>query len=327
MTQAEKSLEMAGGHAAVEHATGGQAAGGAGAYRWVAQRCPVCDLEPTKYVGRRGGAAHRAGLGVECHIWRCGKCDLIFPNPMPVPVGGMNQHYSGEADDYFKNHDSDVKEDIYLTLIRQGEALVGGKGRLLDIGAGRGEFLRVAQREGWTTTGIEPSDSFAAYAERYTGAEIRRQPVEECGFAPASFDLVNLGGVLEHLYNPDETIREIARVLRPGGALFVDVPNEMGLYFRVGNLYQKLRLRRWSVNLSPTFDPYHVFGFNAKSLRALLAKHELRVAELRFYSGGSVLPALGGMTGALEQWASDLILKASRRGGLGLQVEAWAVKT
>jgi SAM-dependent methyltransferase len=299
---------------------------GAEGYRWVEQQCPVCEVAPTKYVGRRGGAAHRTGQGVECRLWRCGGCGLIFPNPMPVPLGGLAQHYSLDADDYFARHDTGAKTEIYHLLLRQAESLAGGKGRVLDIGSGRGELLRAARDDGWEAVGIEPSETFARYAEEYSGASVRRARIEECDFEGGSFDAVILSAVLEHLYEPDATVREISRVLRRGGALFVDVPNETGLYFRLGNLYNRLRGRDWSVNLSPTFEPYHLFGFNPRSLRALLAKHGLRVALWRCYGGHAELPGRGGLVGALEGLAARAVTAASEHGDLGLQIETWAVK-
>lgn len=317
MTQAENLTGATGAQTEVT---------GRDAYRWTEQHCPICEVAPTKFVGRRGGASHRTQLGVECEIWRCGRCGLIFPNPMPYPKGGLDQHYAMDADEYFRHHDTGGKLETARAMLRQAESLTGGRGRVLDIGAGRGEMLEAARAEGWTAVGIEPSESFARYCEEHTGAEIRRRPVEECGFEAGYFDAVILSAVLEHLYNPDETIREISRVLRPGGALFVDVPNETGLYFLVGNLYQKLRRRNWSVNLSPTFEPYHVFGFNPRSLRALLSKHGLKVAIWRCYGGRSVLPSRGGLMGAAEQAASHVVTAISNVGNLGTQIETWAVK-
>ncbi|MBC7930559.1 MAG: class I SAM-dependent methyltransferase [Rubrivivax sp.] len=296
-------------------------------YRWLSQACPVCDQPPTKRVGRRGGAAHRAGLGIECNLWRCRACGLIFPNPMPVPVGGIEQHYAVEPEEYFRHHDEEGKIASGREFLEHAEALTGRVGRLLDIGAGRGERLSAARESGWEAVGIEPSSSFAEHAARNSGAEIRREPIERCGFDAASFDLVVLAGVLEHLYNPDETIREVSRVLRPGGALFVDVPNESGLYFRFGNLYQKLRGRDWSVNLAPTFEPFHVFGFNPRSLRALLTKHGLAVREWRVYGGQAYLPRRDGLVGALEQAAAHAVTALSNVGELGTYIETWAVKS
>ncbi|HEX8491211.1 MAG TPA: class I SAM-dependent methyltransferase [Pyrinomonadaceae bacterium] len=296
-------------------------------YRWVEQDCPICEVPPTRKIGRRGGRAHREGLGVECDVWRCGRCGLIFPHPMPVPAGGLEQHYGVLPDDYFQNHDVDTKGASAADMLAHAEKLTGGRGRLLDIGAGRGDLLREAVQAGWTVTGIEPSSSFAEHAARYSGAEIKHEPVERCGFDDGSFDVVILAAVLEHLYNPNETVREIARILRTGGALFVDVPNEEGLYFRVGNLYQKLRRRDWVVNTAPTFSPFHLFGFGPRSLRALLNKHGLEPRDWRVYGGRAMVPSHGGVVGAAEQLAAHAVTALSNMGSLGTYIETWAIKS
>ena len=266
-------------------------------YRWVEQECPVCEAPPGVYMGRRGGAAHREGAGIECRVWRCKRCGLVFPNPMPVPAEGVGQLYALDPDEYFQRHDAEEKMVSARHMIATAGRLAGVGGRLLDVGSGRGDVLVAAREAGWEATGIDLSHSFADHAERRSGAVVRREPIERCGFPDGSFDAVVLAAVLEHLYDPDATVREIARVLRPGGAFFVDVPNEAGLYFRLGNLYQRLRGRDWVVNVAPTFEPFHVFGFSPRSLRALLAKHGLAVREWRVYGGRSMVPRRGGALG------------------------------
>jgi SAM-dependent methyltransferase len=245
---------------------------------------------------------------------------------MPVPVEGLDQHYALAPDDYFKEHDTNEKSGNALALLREAESIIGRKGNLLDIGSGRGELLRAACLEGWQAVGIEPSSTFAEHAARYSGAPVKREPIEQCGFAKSSFDVVILAAVLEHLYDPNETIREISRVLRPGGALYLDVPNETGLYFRAGNLYQKLKRRDWVVNLAPTFSPFHLFGFNSRSLRALLSKHGLETKTWRVYGGKSHVPARQGLAGLVEQQAAKAVTLVSGLGSLGTYIETWAVK-
>lgn len=295
-------------------------------YQWVPQNCPICEVPPTKFLGRRGGAAHRQNLGVESQVWSCEKCGLIFPNPMPVPVHGLEQHYAVSPEDYFHHHEEADKLEYASLLMQQLRSLKIEKGMLLDIGAGRGELLRTAKEEGWNAIGIETSSTFAEYAARYSGAEIIQKPLHDCSFKPNTFDAVILGAVLEHLYNPAEVIQEIARILKPGGALFTDVPNERGFYFITGNLYYKLRMRDWVVNLAPTFSPYHVFGFTPGSLRKLLGKHGLHPAIWYTFSGRSLVPNRGGFMGYVEQQAAKLLTFVSNRGELGEYIATWAIK-
>ena len=105
-------------------------------YRWAAQVCPTCELPPAKFVGKRGGASHRENLGIESDIWRCNSCSLIFANPMPIPAGGLGQHYDVDADEYFQAHDKQGKIDAAINLVRQAESLLGRTGKLLDVGVG-----------------------------------------------------------------------------------------------------------------------------------------------------------------------------------------------
>lgn len=295
-------------------------------YYWIKINCPICEIPPTKFLGKRGGHSHRENLGVEAEIWECGKCGLLFANPMPIPVGGLNQHYSMDADIYFEHHNSETRMQGARTLLKEAEELLGKKGKLLDIGTGRGEIIISAKENGWEVIGIEPSESFAVYTEQALGIKIRRETVENCGFPDEEFDVVILSAVLEHLYNPDEVVGEISRILKRGGILYFDIPNEKGLYFKVGNLYQKIRGNGWNVNLAPTFSPFHVFGFSPKSVKKLLSKHNLKVKKWHVYAGTSVVPESGGIRAKIESQAAKIVTKVSNIGNLGTYIEAWAMK-
>ena len=239
---------------------------------------------------------------------------------MPVPLD-LNQHYD-EPDEYFIHHDTEQKAHHAVGILKRAE-MIFRKGRVLDIGAGRGEILKVARDLSWEAVGIEPSIKFAERAREYSGAEVYESLQDR--FPSESFDFVLLGGVIEHLYNPNETIREISRILKPGGVLFLDAPNESGLYFQLGNLYQRLRGRDWVMNLAPTFSPYHVFGFSPSSLRTMLSKHDLRIVKFRVYGGQSYVPS-NGLIGFVEQQCARVVSALSDYGNLGTYMEAWTVK-
>jgi SAM-dependent methyltransferase len=295
-------------------------------YKWLEQECPICDSAPKQFVGRRGGSAHRENLGIETKIWKCKECGLLFPDPMPVPVRGLAQHYALDPNEYFAKHDGPAKCDNALQMVRRAEELLGHKGSLLDVGVGRGEIVEAAKTLGWEVDGIEPSTTFADHVEKKTGVKIRQTSIEEADLPSEAYDCIILAAVLEHLYDPDLVIKKLSASLKPGGLLYLDVPNEQGLYFVVGNLYQKLRGREWCVNLAPTFSPYHVFGFSSRSLRKLLSKHSLKPMVWRVYPGVSLVGSRGGVVGFAESVASKTVTSLSRFGGMGTYIETWAEK-
>ena len=295
-------------------------------YVWKPQACPICEKRPTRRIGSRGGASHREGLGVETEIWECGGCGLLFPDPMPIPEGGLGQHYSMEADEYFAQHDLGDRFDGANEMLATAESLLGRKGKLLDVGVGRGEILMAAIEADWDCEGVEPSETFADHVEKASGTKIWRSSIEECEIPSAEFDIVILSAVLEHLYDPDLVVGKIANILKPGGFVFLDVPNEKGLFFKAGNLYQKVRGRKWCVNLAPTFSPFHIFGFSPRPLKKLLAKHGLTPHVWNVYGGTSHVPSRGGLVGKVESLGSHAVTRLSDLGEMGTYIQTWAQK-
>ncbi len=293
-------------------------------FDWRDQSCPICTDAQARFLGRRGGEAHRLGLGVVSSIFQCRGCGLIYPCPMPIP-STISEHY-GDADKYFAEHSIDGKFAAYDSVIRTIEELGAKPGRLLDIGAGRGELLRAARSRGWEAVGLEPSPGFAGFARKYSGAEVVEGRIEERLFQERSFDVVTLGAVLEHVFNPVELLSEINRVLREGGMFWLDVPNEAGLFFRLGNLYHRLRRRDWVVNLSPTFPPYHVFGYTPVALRRLLDFAGFDVVHLQTYATPAVLETSTSPVPAKLRPLLGLALRVGERMGAGTYMDAWCRK-
>lgn len=262
-------------------------------FRFEHVRCPVCDGERTRHIGWRGGQAHHAGNGLRTEIVQCRDCSHLYPDPMPYPLAGLNELYD-EPDEYFTHHDVDAKKRQGMELLREFEAVLGRRGRYLDVGCGRGEWLCAARDAGWEYEGIDASVAYLEWGRKHLDIEARLGTVEEAKFPDEHFDAITLAGVVEHLYEPRVTLTELRRVLRPGGILWLDAPNEQGLYLRAGNLYMRLLGRDWCVNLAPTFSPYHVQGFGPASLRKILSGCGFEVSHLKFF--GTVCPPTGGAT-------------------------------
>jgi 2-polyprenyl-3-methyl-5-hydroxy-6-metoxy-1,4-benzoquinol methylase len=146
------------------------------------------------------------------------------------------------------------------------------KGRLLDVGCGNGELLARARGLGWDVGGIEP-DPTASQVARSSGIPILASRLDEAALPAESFDAITLSHVVEHLLEPVATLRQCARVLKPGGRLVLATPNTHSL----GHGYWR---KNW-VGLDP---PRHIFLFSPRSLRRCVEEAGLEVAELRTVS-------------------------------------------
>ncbi len=113
---------------------------------------------------------------------------------------------------------------------------------LLDVGCGTGHHLARLRECGYTAAGVDGSPEMLAKARQQNpGADIRLADVEALPFADAQFDGVVCIEVLRYLPSPEQCVREMARVLKPGGvALVTAAPllnlNGYWLVNRVANL-------------------------------------------------------------------------------------------
>lgn len=125
---------------------------------------------------------------------------------------------------------------------------------LLDVGCGTGHFLKLAERAGWEVTGIEPDETACAVAGRLR-AKIICGGLPNTGLPSESFDRITASHVLEHVNDPGAALREIRRLLRPGGEAWIAIPN----FEAKGHA----RYRRDWLHLDP---PRHLVMFTAESL-------------------------------------------------------------
>lgn len=133
-------------------------------------------------------------------------------------------------------------------------------GKVLEIGCGNGDRLALLKQLGWKTQGIEPDPSAAKIAQLQR-LEIINRPFETGLLKAAEFDAILLCHVIEHLPQPEETLRECFRLLKPGGILILLTPNTQSLG------HQKFG-RDW-LHLDP---PRHLYLFNQENLSSLLKK-------------------------------------------------------
>ena len=191
------------------------------------------------------------------------------------------------------------------------------KGRILDIGASRGVFLKLAALEGWTIFGLEAGLDTIKYAKLHYGITIEHGTLEETPLPLAFYDAVHLSHVLEHLRDPLESIHIIGNSMKSGGVLVVEVPFEFGDLF---DWFRELVLRRArAVNTVPSS---HLTFFTLTSLCRLLEDSGFEIlyaaTPRRNQSFGSTLPMGRLLKRIVYRW--EQILK------MGPLIEVYARK-
>ncbi|MDD2805447.1 MAG: class I SAM-dependent methyltransferase [Elusimicrobiales bacterium] len=158
------------------------------------------------------------------------------------------------------------KKKIFKAALDLLGAAAGRPGRLLDIGCAGGEFLTAAASRGWSAEGVEIEPGLAARAAG-AGFKVQTSPVEAAGLPAAAFDAVTAFEVFSQMDAPAAAAAEAARLLKPGGLLYL---REFNAAFHV-TLY-RLELRGFFRFLGARPSVIHNFNFTPGSLRALLGR-------------------------------------------------------
>jgi len=129
--------------------------------------------------------------------------------------------------------------------------------KILDLGCGRGEFLRGFISCGLIGYGVDSSNNAAPICPEaeilQSDLEKKPLPYEDC-----SFDFVFSKSVLEHFYYPEELVREICRVLKPGGLVITMVPDWETVY----KTFYEDYTHRTPFTLPSLRDIFVINGFN-----------------------------------------------------------------
>lgn len=167
---------------------------------------------------------------------------------LEIRLGGLDQKSRQAYDHLYSAESLSQIESFYLWLMDRLD--LPSSGRLLDVSCGAGEVVRLAQQRGLAATGIDISEVVARTARQNAPApsHILAGAGETLPFASASFDVITNIGSLEHFVDPASGVREMARVLRPGGHAHVLVPNTFSL---LTNILFAFRTGRTSVDNQP----------------------------------------------------------------------------
>lgn len=220
--------------------------------------CALCGSEQGRAMFRVDGSL----------IVRCPLCDLVRGARRPAAPGLVYdaEYYASDcAKGGYANYvlDASINQLTFTQRLRDIERRVGRKGRLLDVGCALGDFVAAARDAGWDAEGVEIS-AFAAAEARSRGLTVRTGTLEQLRLPQASYDVVTLYDVIEHLEDPLATLREIRRILKPDGLLHLVTPN-------VGGLQARLLGRHW-YHYKPG---EHLVYFSPATLRVAIERTDL----------------------------------------------------
>lgn len=198
---------------------------------------------------------------IPLNIVRCKGCGLIYQNPCPdgdlIKSFYSKDYYTGKSPvSYVKEFKKDVIiANERLKIVERWKP----PGKLLDIGCYSGAFLASAQRRGWDSYGIEISP-FIVERAKTKGLKVYLGEVSDINFKDSFFDVVTLFEVIEHLFNPLETLIEIHRILKDDGMLIIQTANMDSFRAKI------LKPRDYY------FLPVHLYYFTKKTMIKMLKK-------------------------------------------------------
>jgi len=147
----------------------------------------------------------------------------------------------------------------YLRKRLNGLTRYFGQGRILDFGCAEGLFVAHARDSGWDSYGVEMSSWAADRGRQRFGVRIFETQLADAPIPQGSLDVVHTNHVLEHLPDPVGVMRAAYTLLRPGGMLVAEVPQELSVPL-VDAMLGRLRPAQ---TLPPS---YHVVFFSRRGL-------------------------------------------------------------
>ena len=237
--------------------------------------CPGCGSERLQPAF---SATDHAVTGAVFEIWECTDCGLRITQNAPDP-GSMKEFYQSE--NYISHTDTGkglinrLYHFIRLQTLMNKRLLVGSatgikKGKLLDIGAGTGAFVKHMKLNGWDPTGMEPDENARKLAKKIHEVDLLSSdhlydPGEDL------YDAITLWHVLEHVHDLHGYLDQLRKIVRPKhGRIFIAVPNytsyDAGVYQRYWAAYDV---------------PRHLYHFSPFSMKQLLIKHDFQLLSIQ----------------------------------------------
>lgn len=195
-------------------------------------------------------------------VVRCGDCGLVYIRPRLCDEIVVREYSKASIHGYKEQFVSQNagREISFRRSMRHIKRLCPVPGMLLDVGAASGTFMAIARQEGWQVRGCEPNEWFCAWARDHYGLIIDQGVLGDQSYEDASFDLITLWDVVEHVSDPARLLEKCFDLLKPGGHLVCTYPD-------IGSWIARCMGRRWVFLMS-----VHLYYFSRSTIARLLRK-------------------------------------------------------
>jgi SAM-dependent methyltransferase len=262
--------------------------------------CPICESENIRLL--YSTCDRHYGIKGTFNIFECNRCSIGFLNPMPTEdeltsLYPENTFYAytdfTQKNDKIYNIKKALRKLLLLT-IETKDPKFSKPGRILDLGCGSGEFLYRYKECGWETNGVEVNSDAANLGNSIANLGIHCGNLLQANFEDGYFDYVRSNHSFEHITNPKEVLKEVHRILKKDGKLFIGVPNVNSLNAKLFGKYW------WYLGV-----PVHTFTYSDKTLSSLLRDNGFIIDSVKYnsdYSGilGSIQIFLNRKNGKLS---------------------------
>lgn len=221
--------------------------------------CPLCNSDKVEFFAKKN----------KYTLYKCVNCRLLFVSPTPVSFDVYDDSYFSGAEKGFGYVDYDLDKEPMTPVFNKYLDIVSSlgidKGKLLDIGAATGFFMKLAKGRGFEVAGVELSE-YATKKAREKGLNVITGDLQSAGFENSEFDVVTMFDVIEHVPDPISFIIEAKRILRRNGLLLINTPD-------AESLWAKALGSKWQLIMPPE----HIHYFSPKNLGEYLSKNGFEV--------------------------------------------------
>lgn len=235
------------------------------------------------------GTTFKAVYKYKTHgVVKCNRCktlsrDVIFDRSESEKL--YSEEYFCDLQKDFFHSNRELRERAFQNKLEIIDSLYPSKGRLLDLGCAIGTFLKVAREDSWEVEGVEISEYAANYAVEKENLTVHNGDLLDMKLPSDSFDVVTMWDMVDHSEVPNDVVKEVHRILKPGGIVAMDTFMDDALLFTMANAMYKLTLGKVEGPSFKAHPIHHSHYFSTKTFKNLLESNGF---EVIFQKGSSL---------------------------------------